>query len=188
MPHSADNMESIIYPVSRLLANPRIFHAIADYLGGPDAETIRTAFYDLLEYEFTEVEPEQCSFDAEEACFRCHDDGAKFEIALDSGIMSVLEAIEGEMKSNITTDGEFAATSAIYQRLITAIEEADPALKGNIALCSPPTPANSYLRSSDGERFEGAFHLLSEPEKTYAFSVRVVDLDADRLEATIHPM
>jgi len=181
-------MESIIYPVSRLLANPRIFNAIADYLGGPDAETIKDAFYDLLEYDFDEGEPEDCIFEAEEACFRVHDEGAKFEIALDSGIMSVLEAIEGEVKANITSDGEFAATSAIYQRLITAIEEAAPSLKGNIALCSPPTPGNSYLRSPDGESFEGSFHLLTEPEKTYAFSVRIIDLNGDKLEATIHPM
>jgi len=29
--------QQLIYPVARLLANPRIFHAIANYLGGPDA-------------------------------------------------------------------------------------------------------------------------------------------------------
>ena len=181
-------MESIVYPVPRLLANPKVFYAIASFLGGPDGETIQEAFYDLLEYDFTEADPEECHFDAEEACFRVFDDGARFEIALDSGIMSVLEAVEGEVRANITTEGEFAATSAIYQRLINAIEEAEPALQGNIALCSPPTPGNSYLRSPDGERFEGSFHLLTEPDKIYAFSVRIIDLDSDKLEATIHLM
>lgn len=181
-------MESVIYPVSRLLANPRIFYAIANYLGGPDGETLQNAFYDLLEYDFDEIDAEDCSFDADEACFRVHNEGEKVEIALNTGIMSVLEAVEGEVRANITSDGEFAATSAIYQRLITAIEEAEPALKGNIALCSPPTPGNSYLRSPDGESFQGSFHLLTEPEKTFAFSVRIIDIEADKLEATIHPM
>ena len=50
----------IIYPTERLLANPRIFMAIADYFDGPDWETFRDAFYDLLEGEFEDmdVEPE----------------------------------------------------------------------------------------------------------------------------------
>lgn len=182
-------MESIIYPVSRLLANPRIFHAIANHLGGPDGETLREAFYDLIEFGFEDSNPEDCTFEADEVCFRVHDENGKCEIILDSGYMSCLEVEEdGETKANIKNDGEFAATSVIYQRLITAIEEAEPALKGNIALCSPPTPGNAYLRSPDGSSFQGSFHLLTEPEKTFAFNARVVDLNKGTLEATIHPM
>ena len=43
--------EQIIYPVFRLLANPRVFWAIAASFDGPDAETIQDAFYDLVEHQ-----------------------------------------------------------------------------------------------------------------------------------------
>jgi len=181
-------MEEVIYPVSRLLADPKVFHAIAKFLGGPDGETLREAFYDLLEHDFDEQKAEECEFEAEEACFRVKNGGEIFEIILDSGIMSVLEAIAGEIRAEISNDADLAATSAIYQRLISAIEEASPDLAGDIALSSPPTPGNEYLRSPDGERFEGSFHLLSDPEKVYAFSVQVIDIEGDKLKATIHPM
>jgi hypothetical protein len=42
-------MNQIIYPLDRLLANPRIFHAISNRLGGPDGETLKCAFLDLIE-------------------------------------------------------------------------------------------------------------------------------------------
>jgi hypothetical protein len=92
------------------------------------------------------------------------------------------------MKSQITNDHEMAATSAIYDRIVTAIVEANPAFDGDIALCSPPTPGNSYLRSSDGERFEGEFHLLSDPERQYAFNVDIIDVQGDILRATYKPI
>lgn len=181
-------MEEVIYPVPRLLAEPKVFHAISKLLGGPDGETLREAFYDLLEHDFEDQDAEECEFDAEEACFRVKNGGETCEIILDSGIMSVLEAIAGEIRAEISNDADLAATSAIYQRLISAIEEASPDLAGDIALSSPPTPGNEYLRSPDGERFEGSFHLLSDPETLYAFSVQVIDIEGDKLKATIHPM
>ncbi len=49
-------MNQIIYPLDRLLANPRIFHAISNRLGGPDGETLKCAFYDLLEYDLQDFE------------------------------------------------------------------------------------------------------------------------------------
>ena len=179
----------IFYPIDRLLSNPRVFYAIANYLEGPDADTIKDAFFDLIEHGFSEVEdPEDCAFVATEALFRmCHDDGT-MEIILDSGIASVLKPLEGEFRAQITNDQEMAATSAMYKRIVTAIEETNPDFAGNIALCSPPTPGNSYLKSEDGERFEGAFHLLSDPETQFAFNIDIVDVQNDILKATYKPL
>lgn len=181
--------QQLIYPVARLLANPRIFHAISNYLGGPDADTIRDTFYELLEHSFKDIEnPEECSFDSEDACFIAKGEEGAFEIALDCGIAASLEAIEGEMRAQFSNDNEMAAASAIYQRLVTAIEESNPELAGDIVLCSPPTPGNYYLRSRDGDRFEGNFHLLSDPDSLYSFNVEVIDVNEDQLRATIHPL
>ena len=181
--------QQLIYPVARLLANPRIFHAIANYLGGPDAETIKDTFYELLEHGFQAYEdPVECSFDSEEVCFLTRGEGENFEIVLDTGIAASLEAIEGELRAQFSDDSEMAAASVIYQRLVTAIEESNPEFAGNIALCSPPTPGNFYLRSRDGDRFEGSFHLLSDPDSLYSFNVEVIDVNTDQLRATIRPI
>ena len=60
----------IFYPVERLFANPRIFFAIANYLEGPDGETLKQSFYELMEYGFGEYEdPEEIEFMADEICF-----------------------------------------------------------------------------------------------------------------------
>lgn len=179
----------LIYPVSRLLNNPRVFYAIANYLEGPDVDTLKDAFYELLEYEFNNYDdPTECEFEAEEVCFKSEEEGKTISVILDSGIATVLQAVEGETYSRISNSNEMAAATAIYQRLVKAIEETDPAFEGDIALCSPPTPANSYLRSTDGDRFEGSFHLLSNPEKLYAFNIEVIDVDTDQLRAHIKPM
>lgn len=181
--------QQLIYPVERLLANPRIFYAISNYLGGPDAETLKSTFYELLEFNLHNFENvEECCFESEEACFISRDDGDQFEVVLDSGLAASLQAVEGEIRARIANDSEMAAASAIYKRLVTAIEESNPELSGNIALCSPPTPGNSYLRSEDGDRFEGSFHLLSDPESLYAFHVEVIDVTTDQLKATIRPI
>ena len=179
----------IVYTVSRLLANPRIFYAIANLLNGPDGETLKEAFFDLYENDLEDFEnPEDCEFESYEVAFRCEEDNGKIEIILDSGVMSVLEPIEGEFRTLISNDGDLAATSAIYSRLIKAIEETNPDFDGNIALCSPPTPANHYLRSKDGDRFEGSFHLLTDPEKEFAFNIEIIDVKTDDLKAFIHPL
>jgi hypothetical protein len=179
----------VVYPISRLLANPKVFYAIANYIGGPDAETLRGAFYELLEYEFEECEDfDECSFDAEEVCFSVYEDGAVCEIQFDTGIVSHLEAVQGEIKTQIKTEKDLATTSVIYQKLVSAIEEADPDLKGDVALCSPPTPGNSYLRSPDGDSFEGSFHLLSNPDRQFAFSIEVLDSESEKLKASIKPI
>jgi hypothetical protein len=179
----------IIYPVERLLANPRIFFAIANFLEGPDGETLKESFYDLIEYGFTDYEdPEEIEFQATEICFSIDVEDGTLQMTLDTGLASILKPLEGEIKAQITNDHEMAATSAIYARIVTAIEEANPDFAGNIALCSPPTPGNSYLRSEDGERFQGEFHLLSDPELQYAFSVDIIDVNADILKATYKPI
>jgi hypothetical protein len=48
-------------------------------------------------------------------------------------------------------------------------------------------PSNQYLRSEDGERFNGEFHLLSNPEETFGFSIEVIDIPNDILKATVFP-
>jgi len=179
----------IFYPVERLFANPRVFYAIANYLEGPDGETLKEAFLELMEYGFGDYEdPEDVQFVAEEVCFSIDPGDGTLQMTLDTGIASVLKPVEGEMRAQITNDHEMAATSAIYDRIITAIVEANPDFEGNIALVSPPTPGNSYLRSEDGERFEGAFHLLTDPERQYAFNVDIIDVNADILKATYKPI
>jgi len=179
----------IFYPVERLFANPRIFFAIANYLEGPDGETLKQSFYQLMEYGFSEYEdPEEIEFQADEICFSLDVTDGTVQMTLNTGLASILQPLEGEVKAQITNDHEMAATSAIYDRLITAIVEANPEFEGNIALVSPPTPGNSYLRSQDGERFEGAFHLLTDPERQYAFNVDIVDVNADILKATYKPI
>ena len=179
----------LIYPVNRLLANPRVFYAIANYLDGPDAETLKDTFYDMLEYHFIDAEnPDDCEFDSDEIAFRVTDSDGTVEIVLSSGLSSILKPVEGETKAQISNDHEMAATSAIYQRIVAAIEESNPDFSGNIALCSPPTPGNHYLRSHDGERFEGSFHLLTEPEREFAFNIDIVDVNRDILRATYKPL
>ena len=179
----------IIYPVERLLGNPRIFFAIANFLGGPDGETLKQSFYELIEHGFSDFEdPEDIEFQAEEVCFSIDPEDGTMQMTLDTGLASILKPVEGEIKAQITNDHEMAATSAIYDRIVKSLIEANPDFEGNIALVSPPTPGNSYLRSDDGERFEGAFHLLSDPERQYAVNVDIIDVNADILKATYKPI
>lgn len=179
---------SITYPVERLLSQPKIFYAIANYLEGPDAETIRTSFYDLLEVEFEDSAPDDCEFEAEEASFESYEDGAIFTILLNTGVMCKLEAVGDEIRAQIKTEKELATSSAIYQKLVEAIEQSYPEYVEDIALCSPPTPGNNFLSSPNGEYFMGSFHLKSDPDKRFEFNVQVIDPDADEMQATIKPM
>ena len=182
-------MNDIFYPVERLLGNPRVFFAIANALGGPDGETLKHSFLELLEFGFTDFEdPEDIEFLADEVCFSIDGETGDVQITLNTGLASILKPIEGEVRAQITNDHEMAATSAIYDRIVKSIVEANPAFANDIALCSPPTPGNSYLRSEDGERFEGEFHLLSDPDRQFAFSVDIVDVNADILRATYTPI
>lgn len=185
--HSVRQM-SIVYPVSRLLAQPKVFNAIANYFNGPDAETIRSSFYDLLEIEFEDEDADDCEFEAQEVHFDCEDDGAVFMIQLDTGVACKLEAVAGEVKGQVSTESDLKMTSTVYQKLVSVIEDSFPELKGDIALCSPPTPGNNFLTSEDGDCFIGSFHLKSNPEKKYSFNVLVVDSDSDEMKATIKPM
>ena len=178
-------MNSVIYPVSRLLANPRIFFAIANYLEGPDGETLKEAFYDMLEHHFDDEPQEELEFEPEEICIRINEN-EDVEMVFDTGLACVLNRLEGEFKTLITNDHEMSATSAIYARIITAIEEANPEFIGNIALVSPPTPGNGYLRSPDGNQFEGHFHLLSDPDTTFRFVVEIIDVTKDILKANYY--
>jgi len=184
----------IIYPVRRLLANPRIFMAIAKELGGPDWETIANAFYDLIEHDIIhEEDNEDGGFSAPEACFRLKpENDAVIQIILPDGSAVELHPQtnggEEEYYASIKTEEEFAITSSINARLIRAIEEVAPEVIGDVALCEPPTPANEFLRDSENDCFSGQFHLMSDPEKLYDFRVEVIDLSTDELKAFVHPV
>jgi hypothetical protein len=181
-------VSEIFYPVDRLLGNPRVFFAIANCFDGPDGETLKQAFYDLIEYNFPDYEdPNDVMFEADEACFHIDQETGVMQITLDTGLATVLQPIEGEMKAQISNDTEMAATAAIYERIVKAICTANPDFTNNIALSSPPTPGNRYLRSHDGDRFEGEFHLLSDPERQYQFNIDIVDVKEDILKATYTP-
>jgi hypothetical protein len=182
-------VSEIFYPVHRLLGNPRVFFAIANILGGPDGEALKDAFLDLLEYNLGEYEdPNDAEFEATEACFHMEEGTGNVQITLDTGLATIMQPVQGEFKAQITNDSEMAASSAIYERLVKAICSANPDFTNNIALCSPPTPGNSYLRSEDGERFEGEFHLLTDPEREFKFQVDIIDVNADILHATYRPL
>lgn len=185
--------KQIIYPVSRLLANPRIFMAIAKEFDGPDWEIIANAFYDLIEYDIlNEEDPDDVAFNAPEVCFRLKPEHEEvLQIVLPDGNAVELHPTASsngdaeEYYAAIKTEEEFAITSSINARLIRAIEEAAPEVAGDIALCEPPTPANEFLRDLENDCFSGRFHLMSDPEKLYDFRVEVVDLSKDELKASI---
>jgi len=179
----------LVYPVSRLLANPRLFYIISNYLGGlPDAETLRDAFYDLLEAEVCDYPDDDITFQAQEVCFEVENEGLSCTIQFDTGSTLKLEAVGGDFSSQISSDQEFATASAIHRQLISAIEESHPELKDDISLEHPPTPGNSFLSSKDGERFEGCFHLRSDPNRKYSFTVLILDPVHDKFEAKIRPI
>ena len=177
----------VIYPTERLLANPRIFMAIANEFDGPDWETFRDAFYDLIEAEFedSDVEPE---FNIPEVCFReSPDDEDVFQVVLTNGMAIELRPQDGDKYSIVRNENELGIVSAIYGRLVKAIEEARPDLKGDISLSDIPTLSNGFLRDDDDDCFKGTFTLLSEPEKKFKFQVDIIDLHGDELTATVEP-
>lgn len=185
--------KQIIYPTTRLLANPRVFMAIAKEFDGPDWETLANAFYDLLEHDIlNEEEPEDVAFNAPEVCFRCKPENEDvIQIILPDGnaieLHPTASSADGseEYYSAIHTEEEFAITSTINARLIRAIEAAAPEIAGDIALCEPPTPANEFLRDSEDDCFRGQFHLMSDPDKLFDFRVEIVDLSTDELRASV---
>jgi hypothetical protein len=181
-------MESrqVIYPTERLLANPRIFMAIANEFDGPDWETFRDAFYDLLESEFEDqdIEPE---FAIPEVAFRQKpEDPTVFQVILTNGQAIELQP-SGDSYSVIQSEDELGVVSVIYGRLVKAIEEARPDLKGDISLDNVPTIANGFLRDDDEDCFKGTFSLLSTPDKKFNFKVDIIDLHEDELKATVEP-
>lgn len=175
----------IIWPTQRLLANPRIFQAIANRFDGPDWETFYNAFYDLLESEIMEME-EDPEFESPEVCFREKPDEPEvFQVILSNGSAIELQPIDGEYTAAVKDEDDLTVVALIYGRLVRAIETERPDLKDDIALCEPPTPGNGFLRDENGDAFRGKFHLLSDPEVVYNFVVDVGDLDSDDLTATV---
>jgi hypothetical protein len=180
-------MQEIIYPVDRLLANPKVFFAIANRIQGPDASLLKDLFYDLLEVDINESDSDEIEFHATEVCFReSPDEPGVIQVILDTGTAAELRP-QGEYVAGIVNQDQLEITSSIYKRLVTAIEESRPEFAGDVVLCDPPMPSNQYLRSEDGERFDGSFHLLSDPETTFDFSIEVIDIPNDILKATVFP-
>ena len=186
-------MTQIIYPTMRLLANPRIFLAIAKELNGPDWETLATAFYELIEHNILDDDNlEEVEFDSKEVCFRSKpDDESVIQLILQNGSAIELKPFrdfddEDEYYACIKTEEDFTVTTTINAKLIRAIEEAAPEVTGDVALCEPPTPANEFLRDPDDDCFRGRFHLMSNPDKIYDFSVAVVDMDTEKLKAQVN--
>ena len=177
--------QQIIYPVDRLLANPRVFMAIGNYFDGPEWEVWASAFYDLIEMGVIEKEPEEANFDAGECCFRVDpDEEGVFQVILDNGNAMELKPTDDGYAA-VETEDDLAAVSQIHGRLLRAIEQARPDLEGNIALSSMPMPSNGYLRDVDGDFFSGEFHLLDNPDKKFDFRIEVLDLQKGDLKATI---
>ena len=181
--------KQIIYPTERLLANPRIFLAIANEFEGPDWEVWRDAFYDLLEGEFEDQEIEPL-FEIPEVCFRIKpDDEEVFQVILTNGMAIELRPDgDGDSYHTVSSEEELGVASAIYNRLVRAIEEARPDLKDDISLGEVPVVSNGFLRDDDGDAFRGTFTLLSDSEKKFNYIVNVVDLDADELVAEVNPL
>lgn len=180
--------QQIIYPVERLLANPKVFMAIANEVGGPDWETLASAFYDLIEVNVLEADSlEDAVFSGKEVCFRRKpDDEEVIQVILNDGTaMELHPSEEEEYYAAVRTEEELGIVSSIYGRLVRAIEEAAPEFADNIALCEPPTPANSYLRDEDKDCFSGQFHLLSDPDEVYDFDVEIVSIRDDELKASV---
>lgn len=180
-------MNEVIYPVPRLLANPKVFFAIASILRGPDAETLKDIFYEMLEAEITDLPEEDVEFQASEVCFReSPETPGVIQIIFDTGSAAELRP-DGGFIAGVANENDISVAASIYNRIVRAIEESQPQFAGDIALCEPPVPSNQFLRSDDGEYFQGEFHLLSDPETVYGFTVEILDIPNDILKARITP-
>jgi len=182
-------MNQIIYPAIRLLRNPKIFVAIAADLEGPEWQVFAEAFYDLVETEFEDADAIPLFDDEVEACFREDpEDPDVFQVILSTGNAIELRPDDnGDNYSVVNSEADFAAVSAIYGRLIRALEEERPDLKDDIALVDIPTVGNGFLRDPAGDAFRGAFHLKSNPDQKFSFVVDVIDIPTDKLKAHINP-
>jgi len=182
--------EQIIYPAIRLLRNPKIFIAIAGVFDGPEWQVFAESFYDLVEAEFEEADDIPVFDEEMEVCFREDPDEERvFQVILSSGNALELRPDDEEGSySPVSSEADFAAVSAIYGRLIKALEEERPDLKDDIALVDIPTAGNGFLRDPNGDAFRGAFHLKSNPDQKFNFIVDVIDIPSDQLKARIEPV
>ena len=94
----------------------------------------------------------------------------------------------GDTYAIVNNEDELGVVSVIYGRLVKAIEEARPDLKGDISLDNVPTLANDFLRDQYEDCFKGTFSLLSTPDTKFNFKVDIVDLSSDELTATVEPV
>lgn len=182
----------IIYPTHRLLGNPRVFWAIANSFDGPSGDLLQEAFYDILEHHINEIEElEETDWGAVEFCFRLDDEReGVFQVIASSGQAVELhpqgDGTEGGSRySTIKSLEQLNVSSHIYTHLVAALEQERPDLSGDIALVDMPTEANGFLRDHTGDNFVGRFHLMSNPEKLFDFTIDIIDLDKGVLKASI---
>ena len=124
----------IIWPIDRLIGNPRVFQAVANHFEGPDWELFASTFYDLIEHELQEND--NPSFPDGECCFREKPDEPEiFQVILSNGNAIELRPSEDDQYFVVKNEEEMGVVSAIYGRLVKAIEAARPDLKDDIALC-----------------------------------------------------
>ena len=182
----------IIYPVYRLLANPRVFWAISNSFDGPPGDVIQDAFYDLIEATVLETDTiEEADWGVLEVCFRMDEEQeGVFQIISDSGQAIELHPEDdgsetGSRYSTIKSMEQLNVSSHIYSHLIRSIEAVRPDLQDDIALVQMPTEANGFLKDESGDCFKGTFHLLSDSNKIYEYSIEIIDLHAGELKATV---
>ena len=148
---------------------------------------LRDAFYELLEGEFEDQDVEP-TFDITEVAFREKPgEPETFQVILTNGQAIELQP-SGDTYAVVSDENELGIVSVIYGRLVKAIEEARPDLKGDISLDTVPTLANHFLRDEDNDCFKGTFSLLSTPDTKFKFKVDIIDIHEDELTATVEPV
>ena len=178
--------DQVILPIRMVLGNPKLFQAAANMMEGPDWLVLIGAFYDLIGmYVNEQDDPETCEFPDGEVCIRRDpDDETIFQVILSTGDAMELKPAEDGYTA-IKNEEDLGIVSAIYGRIVRAIEQAAPELAGEVNLDEAPTPANRYLRDATDDKFKGTFSLLSEPDKHFTFEIEIVDVETDELKAHV---
>ena len=178
--------EQVILPIDLVLGNPKLMQATSNLLEGPDWEVLIGAFYDLMGMHVNNFDdPETCSFPAGEVCIRRDpEDETVFQVILSTGDAIELRPV-ADGYTAIKSEDDLGVVSAIYGRIVRAIEQACPELVGEVNLDEAPTPANRYLRDEKDDKFKGSFSLLSDENKKYTFEIEILDVEKDELKATV---
>ncbi len=178
---------AIVYPVARLLAEPRLIYAAAEYLNDIDGDLLKEAFLTAVEYAILYADG---GFDsAEEVKFHYDEEDENIlYVSLDNGTTVTIEMIDPDHVTHVVTQQDLDTVSGLFSKLVKAIEDTDPSLKDDVSLSQIPSQANRWLCSEDGNFFVGDFHLRSDPDKRFSYKISVTDADTCQLSATIKPI